>query len=86
MTGDIMEIIDPNTQGCKGIVDSTNQIHDTHDCVFGGDHSKGLDPDDTCTICGKMLGDFIVEGFDPLQPKVPILIVPNGGQNNEHNA
>ena len=76
MTGDEMEIIDPNTNGSKAFVDSENKVHDTHDCVFEGDHSKGLDPDDKCVICGKLLGDYIVEEFDPLQNHVPIIISP----------
>lgn len=78
MSGDIMEIINPNTQGLKGFVDGENTIHDKHDCTFEGDHSKGLDPDDKCTICGKLLGDYIAEMSNVLQPRAPILIVPGG--------
>jgi len=74
MTGDKMDIINPKTGGTKFMVDADNKVVDTHQCVFAGDHSKGLDVDDACTICGKTLGDIITEEFDPLQPKIPIII------------
>jgi len=82
MTGDEMDIINPNTSGKTGFVDRSNKVHDEHDCVFAGDHSNGLDENDRCTICGKTLGDMIVEGFDPLRPRIPIILDPNGGQLN----
>lgn len=80
MTGDNMEIISPITGGQKGFVDSNNEVHDDHDCTYAGNHADGLDVDDTCIICGKTLGDFIAEGFDPLRQRIPIILVP-GGQN-----
>jgi len=81
MTGDNMEIIHPVTGGVKGFVDSNNEVQEKHDCIFTGNHSPesgGLDVDDTCTICGKTLGDLIAEDFDPTDVKVPIIIVPGG--------
>lgn len=76
MTGDDMEIVNPDTKGVKGYIDSNNEIHNVHDCTFEGDHSKGLDLEDKCTICGKTLGDFIEEDFNPLKPHIPIIIEP----------
>jgi len=76
MTGDEMEIISPETGKNKGFVDSENRFHDAHDCTFKGDHSQGLDVDDRCIICGKTLGDYIAEEFDPLRPHIPIIIDP----------
>jgi hypothetical protein len=80
MTGDEMEIIHPETGKNKGFVDSNNQIHEEHDCEFHGDHSNGLDVDDRCVHCGKSLGDFIAEAFDPLRPHIPIIIDPKEDQ------
>jgi hypothetical protein len=85
MTGDNMEIVNPNTGGKKFMVDADNKVIDNHECVFHGDHSKGLDVDDTCTICGKTLGDLISEEFNPLQPKIPI-IIDSKENNDEHDA
>lgn len=82
MTGDEMEIVSPTTGGITSFVDAENNIHEKHDCVFQGDHSKGLDPDDTCIRCGKLLGDYIVEGWNPLEPKIPI-IIDSKENNNE---
>ncbi len=76
MSSDEMEIFNPVTQGKTAFVDSLNQVHNTHDCTFTGDHSKGLDVEDKCTICGKSLGDFIAEDFDPTKSHIPIIIVP----------
>jgi len=78
MTGDDMEIIDPKTKDVKGFIDSSNQIHEAHECNFEGDHSKGLDLEDKCTICGKTLGELIESDFDPLRLSVPIVIEPKG--------
>jgi hypothetical protein len=78
MSADNMEIIHPITGGQKAFVDSNNEVHDDHDCTFKGDHSDGLDVEDTCIICGKTLGDFIAEEYDPLRPRVPIILVPGG--------
>lgn len=83
---DEMDIINPQTGGRKGFVDSSNQIHDTHDCTFQGDHSKGLDVNDTCIVCGKSLGDFIAESFDPTRPQIPIIIVPTEDTSNESKS
>lgn len=82
MTSDNMEIINPNTGGKKLTIDSQNKVIDDHDCTYAGDHSKGLDVDDMCTICGKLLGDLIAEGYDPSKMRIPIILVP-GGQINE---
>jgi hypothetical protein len=76
MTGDSMEIVNPNTGGKKFVVDSNNKVVDRHDCTFSGDHSNGLDVEDKCTICGKALGDLIAEDYDPTRPNIPIIIVP----------
>lgn len=76
---DEMEVINPQTGGKRFFVDSNNEVVNVHDCTFAGDHSEksgGLNVDDKCTICGKLLGDFIAEEFNPLQPRIPILIVP----------
>lgn len=81
MTGDEMEVIDPKTTGKKFIVGSDNKVIDQHDCQFAGDHSGGLNVDDKCTICGKSLGDFIAEDYDPSNPRVPIIISPKEDSN-----
>lgn len=80
MSADEMEIINPNTSGTRFVVGSDNQVEDKHDCTFAGDHSTGLDVNDSCTICGKTLGDFIAEDFDPTKTHIPIILVPQGGQ------
>ena len=78
MTSDTMEIVNPVTTGLKAFVDSSNRIHDLHDCVFAGDHSNGLDENDKCTICGKTLGDFIAEdSLNPTEHRIPIILVPS---------
>ena len=76
MTADEMEIVSPNTGKNKGFVDSENRIHDEHECQFAGDHSNGLNADDKCIICGKVLGDLIAESIDSISTKVPIIIDP----------
>jgi hypothetical protein len=63
---DEMEVINPDTGGRKFMVDADNKVVDNHECIFAGDHSKGLDVDDVCTICGKLMGDYIVEGHNPI--------------------
>jgi hypothetical protein len=76
VSGDEMEIVSPETKGKKFMVGSDNQVVDNHECVFAGDHSQGLDVNDKCTICGKSLGDFIEEAYDPTRPHIPIIIGP----------
>ena len=76
MTSDTMEIVNPRTTGLKAFVDSSNQVHDTHECTFAGNHFNSLDENDKCTICGKTLGDYIAEDPDPTNPRVPIIISP----------
>jgi hypothetical protein len=86
MTGDEMEIIHPETGKNKGFVDSENKVHEAHECEFHGDHSKGLDVDDKCVICGKTLGDFIAEDFDPTRVHIPIIIDPEEDDNHEQQS
>lgn len=78
---DEMEIINPKTSGIKLVVGADNLVSTRHDCTFAGDHTNGLNPDDKCTECGKTLGDFIAESFDPTKPQVPIIIVPGGSKD-----
>ena len=76
MSADEMEIINPETKGRKFMIDSDNKVVDNHECIFAGNHSQGLDVEDKCIICGKSLGDFIAEEFDPIKPHIPIIIDP----------
>jgi len=69
-----MEIINPNTTGRKLMINLDNKVVDVHECIFAGDHSNGLNVEDRCTICGKSLGDYIVEDPDPTKPRIPIII------------
>lgn len=77
MSADEMEVVNPHTTGRKFMVGADNKVSDTHECTFEGDHSKGLDVEDRCVICGKKMGDYIAEGnYDPTNPKIPIIIIP----------
>jgi len=77
MNGDHMELIDPRTTGRKLTVGSDNIVVDNHECTF-----LEFEDEAKCTICGKSLGDFITEDADPSNPRIPIILLP-GGENNE---
>lgn len=68
MTGDDMEIVISDKSGKKVFVDAHNEVHEIkgHECRFEGNHGEGLDVNDTCTICGKTLGDVIIERRIPI--------------------
>lgn len=76
MSADEMEIINPATSGKVLSIDSNNKVVDDHDCTF-----TVFSEDAACTICGKLLGDFIAEDLNPTDPRIPIILVPNQEDN-----